>query len=239
VGEDRFAQRAVLRHSAAGAGRFDRADAVGPGEKRSVTTLQHQNPARRKQHVAKLDLHSHESAPEASKPLLAAAEGAFGFIPNISAVLAESPETLKAYMTLSRIFDETSFTAEERQVVILSINEYNECHYCVAAHSAIAEMHGVPDHVIEALRGRSEIDDPRLNALRTFTHKVLEQRGWVAENDLQTFLDAGFGRRQMLEVIFAVAMKTISNYANHIADTPLDEAFAPYAWSADAGAETA
>ena len=69
------------------------------------------------------NLHTHESAPEGAKPLLQGVENAFGFVPNVSAMLAESPSTLKAYMTISGIFDESSFTPAERQVVILAINE--------------------------------------------------------------------------------------------------------------------
>lgn len=180
--------------------------------------------------MGRFDLHTHDSAPEDSKPLLKGLEEVFGFVPNLSAVLAESPPTLKAYMTLSGIFDESSFTPAERQVVILAINEYNECHYCVAAHSVIADMQGVPVEMVDAIREGSPIPDPRLEALRDFTRKIVDRRGWVDESDIEAFLAAGFDRHQVLEVILGVAMKTISNYANHVAETPLDDAFAGRAW---------
>ena len=101
-------------------------------------------------------------------------------------------------------------------MVILAINEYNECHYCVAAHSVITDMHGVPADAVAAIRDGNPIKDARLEALR----------GWVEEKDIEQFMAAGFTRAQVLEVILGVAMKTISNYSNHIAETPLDEAFA-------------
>ena len=185
--------------------------------------------------MSKFDVHTHDTAPEGSRSLMQGVEQAFGFVPNISAVLAESPPTLNAYMTLSKIFDQTSFSPAERQVVILAINEYNECHYCVAAHSAIADMHGVPGDVVEAIRDGRPIDDPGLEALRDFTRKIVERRGWVDEADIDAFTGAGFDRHQVLEVILGVAMKTISNYANHIADTPLDDAFANHAWAPKKG----
>jgi uncharacterized peroxidase-related enzyme len=180
--------------------------------------------------MSKFDIHTHESAPPDSKPLIQGLEKAFGFVPNVSAVLAESPATLKAYITLSKIFDESAFTPVEREVVILAINEYNECHYCVAAHSVIADMHGVPADAVAAIRDGNPIDDARLEALRDFTRKIVDLRGWVTETDIEQFMAAGFTRAQVLEVILGVAMKTISNYSNHIADTPLDEAFAGAAW---------
>lgn len=181
--------------------------------------------------MSKLRVHTHESAPADSKPMLAGAEKAFGFVPNISAVLAESPATLKAYMTLSKIFEESSLNPVERQVAILTINEYHACHYCMAAHSVIADMSGVPGDVVDSIRDGTEITDPRLEALRVFTRQVVDKRGWVEQDAITTFLGAGFSKEQVLEVILAVAHKTISNYANHIADTPLDGAFETRAWT--------
>ena len=35
----------------------------------------------------------------------------------------------------------------------------------------------------------------------------------------------------IFEVLVGVTMKTLSNYTNHIVDTPLDEQFAGFAWS--------
>ena len=40
----------------------------------------------------------------------------------------------------------------------------------------------------------------------------------------------------ILEVLVGVTMKTLSNYTNHIVDTPLDEQFAAFAWSGRAEA---
>ena len=177
------------------------------------------------------NLHTHESAPEGAKPLLQGVENAFGFVPNVSAILAESPSTLKAYMTISGIFDESSFTPSERQVVILAINEYNACHYCVAAHSVLAEMQGVSADAVDAIRDGNPIDEPRMESLRDFTNKVVDKRGWVKEGEIEAFLGAGFTLAQVLEVILGVAFKTISNYANHVAETPLDDAFTARAWT--------
>jgi alkylhydroperoxidase family enzyme len=44
------------------------------------------------------------------------------------------------------------------------------------------------------------------------------------------FLNAGFTPQQALEVVLGIGLKTLSNYTNHLADTPLDEAFAGRAW---------
>lgn len=138
---------------------------------------------------------------------------------------------LKAYATLSRIFDETSFNATERQIVLLTVSLVNGCEYCIAAHSVIAAMQKVPDDVVHAIRAGQPIADKKLEALRRFTAAVVSSRGWPSDADTAAFLGAGYARQQVLEVVLGVGMKTLSNYANHIAETPLDQAFTSAAWS--------
>lgn len=176
-------------------------------------------------------LHTMESAPEAARPLLENSKKAFGRLPSLHAVMAESPEHLEAYQTLHALFQRTSLGVTERNVVWLAINVEHECHYCVPAHSAIAKMQGVDDATIEALRNAEPLADARLEALRRFTLQVVRQRGNVDDADVAAFLDAGFTRRNILDVILGVAQKVMSNYVNHLARTPTDAAFAQYAWT--------
>ncbi len=176
-------------------------------------------------------VHDKESAPEKAKGMLESVEKAFKFVPNLIGVMAEAPALAKGYTTLSGIFDETSFNATEKQIVLLTASHENECTYCMAAHSTIAAMQKVPEDVIKALRAGTEIGDAKLEALRQFTLAVVKSRGWPSDDDVSSFLDAGYGKAQILEVILGVGLKTLSNYTNHIADTPVDDAFADAKWS--------
>ncbi len=176
------------------------------------------------------NVHTRQTAPAAAVPVLDTAEKTFGFVPNLVGVLSESPAAAEAYLTLMKLFDKSSLTPVERQVAILAISRANECHYCMAAHSAVAETHGVPDEVIAALRNDQPINDPKLEALRVFARKIVERRGWVSDQDIAAFLAAGFDKAQILEVILAVSLKTLSTYANHVADTPLDAVFKTKVW---------
>lgn len=177
-------------------------------------------------------LHDSASAPEGGKPLLEAVEKKFGFAPNLIRAMVESPAAAEGYMTLSGIFEKSGFSPVERQVVLLSVSAENGCTYCMAAHSAAAKMAKMPEDVLEALREGKPIPDGKLEALRVFTRAMVEQRGWVDDDTIAAFLDAGYEKRHVLDVILGTAMKTISNYVNHIVGTPLDEAFKPLAWSA-------
>jgi uncharacterized peroxidase-related enzyme len=174
--------------------------------------------------------HTKDSAPAASRPILAQAEAAFGFVPNLVGMLAESPAAAAAYLRLDELFGRSSLSAEEQQVVLLSVAVENRCHYCVAAHTTVAGMKKVPSAVVEAVRGGAPIPDPRLEALHHFATLVVRQRGWVQDGDVRAFLAAGFTRENVLDVILGVSMKTLSTYANHVAETPLDAAFRPAAW---------
>ncbi len=183
--------------------------------------------------MSNFTVHSAATAPGKSAELLNNAQAAFGFVPNLLGTFAEAPATLEGYLNIGQLFDQTSFTPTERQVVLLAVSAYNECHYCVAAHSTIAGMQKVPREVVDAIRDGRPIADARLEALRRFATAVVEQRGWVGDEAIADFIEAGFGRQQVLEVVLGVAMKTISNYTNHIAETPLDAAFAGEAWTSD------
>jgi uncharacterized peroxidase-related enzyme len=177
-------------------------------------------------------VHSSETAPEGSKPILAAAQKKFGFVPNLIRVMAEAPAAAEAYTTVMGIFESSSLSDAEKQTVLLSASLANGCDYCMAAHSTIATMKRVPVQIIEALRAGATLPDTRLDALAVLTRSVVETRGWPSETAKEAFFAAGYGASEYLEVIVGVTVKTLSNYVNHAADTPLDTAFEARKWAA-------
>jgi AhpD family alkylhydroperoxidase len=174
--------------------------------------------------------HDRHSAPAAALPSFDAAERKFGMIPNLARKMATAPALLEAYLQVGALFDATSLTPQERQVVLLTVSRENGCGYCLGAHSVLADMSKVPEAVTAAIREDGAIPDRRLAALHRFTRAMVTHRGWLPEQELQAFLDAGFDRQHVLEVVLGVGMKTLSNYTNHIAGTTLDDAFAHRAW---------
>jgi uncharacterized peroxidase-related enzyme len=161
--------------------------------------------------MSEFQVHTPESAPAASRPTLLAAGEKVGFVPNLYGVLAESPTALEAYTTLSAIVDRSSLTSVQRHVVLLTVSRENGCGYCVAAHSTLAVMGKVPAEILAALRRGEPLPNARLEALRAFTAAVVAERGWAGGQPLDAFLAAGFDRAAVLDVVAAVAMKTLSN----------------------------
>jgi len=183
----------------------------------------------------KIEFHTIDNAPQAAQEDLQMVEKAFGMVPNLMSGLAASPAALKSYMALAgNLKAHGSLNPVEQQVVYLSVSAKNGCDYCMAAHSAGANMAKMPAEVLSALREQRDLPDTRLDALAKFTLAMLDQRGHMSDEDLADFTAAGFNQHDLLDVITIMAQKTMSNYFNHIAKTPLDDAFKPMAWQAAA-----
>lgn len=178
-----------------------------------------------------LQVHNIETAPAESKPLLENSQKSFGMIPGLHGVLAASPQALTAYQNLHELFTQTSFNEEELTVVWQAINVEHACHYCVPAHTGIAKMMKVDDAITEALRNETPLENSKLEALRTMTLSIVKNRGNVNQEDLEAFYSVGYGEQQILEIILGLSQKVISNYTNHIANTPVDAPFQKFAWS--------
>lgn len=174
-------------------------------------------------------IHTPDTAPSKAGQMLAEKQRQMGFLPNLYAIFADSEPVLEGYLTLSDLVTKTSFTPAEQQLILLTVSVENGCRYCVAAHSSGARMAGLDKSVIEALRTGTEISDQRLEVLRSFVEAIVRNRGH-AKAEMEAFLAAGFDRRQALEAVMCVAMKTFSNYANHLIDTPLDGMLRKTAW---------
>ena len=180
-----------------------------------------------------LKIHNLETAPEGSKTALEKSQKANGMIPGLHGVLAGSPQLLEAYQTLHKLFTESTFNNDELTVVWQTINVEHECHYCVPAHTGIANMMKVDATITDALRNKTALPTEKLQALHDFTLKVVRNRGSVTQEDLNDFYEAGYEERQVLEVILGLSQKVISNYTNHIANTPVDAPFQKFAWTAE------
>lgn len=172
-------------------------------------------------------LHTSESAPDGAKATLLAIEQRYGFIPNLAAVFAESPGAFQGLLGLIMAFDDDALTLEplERQIVLLAAAVENRCDYCTAAHSMLASNMGVERDQIDRLQTQSSLADARLEALRLFTTDLVNSRGHIDPANLDAFLVSGFTNAQVFEVLLGIALKTLTNYANHIARPPVNAQF--------------
>lgn len=177
-----------------------------------------------------LTIHDLDSAPQESQAFLDKSLKANGRIPGLHGVLASAPGLLEGYQKLHELFVNSSFDKDELTVVWQTINVEHECHYCVPAHTGIAHMMKVDAALTEALRNETAMPTTKLQALRDTTLAMVRNRGNLTDEEVQAFYAAGYGERQLLEIVLGLSQKVISNYVNHIAETPVDTVFEKFAW---------
>jgi uncharacterized peroxidase-related enzyme len=171
-----------------------------------------------------------DTADAKQKDILETAQKAVGFIPNMYANMVNVPGVLSTYLHGYAEFRQNSgFTPTEQEVVFLAISQQNGCNYCTAAHSMLADkMSGVPAPVLAAMRAHAPIPDAKLQALSAYAHELVKTGGKPSEATGQAFLAAGYTENQALQIVLAAAVKTLSNYTNHLCQTVVDDKFAAY-----------
>ena len=175
-------------------------------------------------------VHSLTSAPEGSRQAMRDLQANIGFVPNLAAAMAESPELLRGFLAVQQIYHGGTFSPGEIQVLSLTAAFENGCDWCMASHTFMALNAGISTETVEELRaGRAPVEH-KLAALSDFARSMVRQRGSVTNDELQRLLDAGYTRAQALEVVLGMAFSLMANYAGHLADAPLDEPFKPHAW---------
>ena len=173
---------------------------------------------------------SDDSATGDAKELLDGARQKLGFVPNMYRGMAIDPGLLSTYLHgYEKFRGSGNFTPPEQETVFLTISLANGCDYCTAAHSMLAVNVSKLDRVhVDALREGRTLSDPKLEALRRFTHHMWDTRGLPKRAEAEAFKKAGYGDTHVLDIILALAVKTISNYANHVTQPDVDDAFSAF-----------
>jgi uncharacterized peroxidase-related enzyme len=162
-----------------------------------------------------------EKAQGKARELLAAIKTKSGRVPNIFKTMAHSPVALQAYLGLSGAFADAKLPLKVREQIALAVGEDNQCHYCVAAHSAIGKLSGLtPDEIEEGRRAKSR--DPKTDAILRFAKRLSANRGNITDPELAEARKAGCSDEEILEIIAAVSLNLFTNYINHVADTAVD-----------------
>jgi uncharacterized peroxidase-related enzyme len=180
--------------------------------------------------MSRLTIQTIDSAPAEARERLAAAVKSNGFLPNLLGVLANAPVALETYQTVSAINARSGLSAAEREVVQITAAVRNGCGFCTAGHTKIARNKlQLPDELVDALRHTTTPDDPKLASLASFTLAVIDKKGQVSDIELKNFLAAGYTQASVLEVVLGVSLASLCNYANNLAQTPLNPELQPFA----------
>jgi uncharacterized peroxidase-related enzyme len=174
--------------------------------------------------------HTVETAPEASRERLREQASKFGFLASPLAAMATSPQTLEAALTLFHLFEETTLSAAEREIVAMSLAYDRGCSYCMAMHSRIVERMPALAPDLDALRAGRAPSDPKLAALAAFVRAVAASHGAIGDVALVAFLAAGYTEKNALEVVLGIAAYTLSISSNHLTEVEVDPPFLAHRW---------
>ena len=156
-----------------------------------------------------------------AKELLDAVNEKYGMVPNLARTLANSPAALQGYLAFGEALDGGTLSAKLREQIALTVSEANGCGYCVAAHCAIGKSGGLSDSELTDAR-QSSSPDSKVDAALHFARQLVENRGWVTDEDVDRVRRAGYGDGEITEIVAVVAWKTFANYFNHVAGTDVD-----------------
>lgn len=168
--------------------------------------------------------HTEQSAPEASRPMLAGTRRQFGFLPAAVARQAEAPAVLGTFFQLLKTFEATSLTPLEREVIALTVAARNGCELCVELHRRTIERTGCDRTQARALTTSppNATGNERTDGLAAFVLSAMIHTGDVDPPTWERFLRAGFSRAQALEVLLGIAAYTLSTFANRLVEAPVD-----------------
>jgi len=167
-------------------------------------------------------VHTHESAPAQSQPVLQSLKETFGFVPNLAGVMAGSPTVINGFIGLFQRVHAGTFNEAEIQTVLLTNAVTNRSAWAAAFHTALALQHGVTPADVKAIREAKVPSDKRLAAPSSLARRLIETRGSIENSVLNPAYEAGYHPDQILEAIAIVAASTMTNYVGNISTPPLE-----------------
>ena len=179
------------------------------------------NKLRKNDTMPRLPAINPDQATGQAQHLLQSVESELGFAPNIIRTMANSPTVLQGYLDFSNALSNGNLSPKLREQVALAVSEVNDCQYCLAAHSAIGRSVGLSEEAIGDSR-RGESPDTKEATVLAFTRNVVENRGWVSDEDVARLCKVGFSQGDIVELIANISLTLFTNYFNHVAETEVD-----------------
>jgi alkylhydroperoxidase family enzyme len=177
----------------------------------------------------KLTIHTSESAPAESRPVLDGIRADLGLVPNLAASVAESPALLRGFDGLRRAVAGTD--PIDREVAGLSTGVAVDNHYGVAFHSTVLAKLGVAEDDIDAMRAGSAPADERQAAVYEFARECVTHRGKVSDAALDRLTATGAAPADILDIVAECAFASLVGLVDNLAGrVDLDPFLQPRTW---------
>jgi uncharacterized peroxidase-related enzyme len=163
-----------------------------------------------------------EQTPAASLPLLAAVHKQLGVVPNLMKLVGNSSAALEGYLSLNGALGKGDIGVKTGERIALAIAEINGCGYCLWAHTYLGKNVAKLDDIEIAANRNGTSSDPKAAAAVRFAAKIAFERGHVSDADVRAVKAAGFNDAEIVEIVLHVALNTLTNYVNEVAQTEID-----------------
>jgi alkylhydroperoxidase family enzyme len=173
-----------------------------------------------------LKIHTTESAPDGSRPILAGIRADLGFVPNFAGAVAESPVLAGAFDGVRRAV--AAMNPVDREVAGVAVGVAVDNRYGVAFHSTIAASLGVGEDDLALMRAGSPPSDPRLAAVYEFARELVLTRG---DADAERLTGQGLTTAEILDVVAECVLASLVGLVDTLAGRiELDPALKPREW---------
>lgn len=156
-----------------------------------------------------------------AKTLLEGVNKAMGMTPNLMRTVAHSPAALEAFLGFGKSLGGGSLSPKLREQIAVTVARINGCDYCLAGHSALGKKVGLDDDELRT-NMNAESADVKVRAALQFAKAIVDEKGWVTDEQYEAVRAAGFGHGEILEILAVVSINIFTNYVNHLAQTDLD-----------------
>jgi uncharacterized peroxidase-related enzyme len=162
-----------------------------------------------------------ETATPEQRDLLDTINRQLGRLPNLYASLVAGPAALRGYLALRDALVAGTLSAGLRERLALLVAQENGCGYCVAAHTFRAQRMGLADDEILRTRQADSADD-HARAVLQLAREVMRTAGRVTDDALARGRADSVTDAELAEIVAHIALNTLSNYFNHLAEPVLD-----------------
>lgn len=157
--------------------------------------------------------------PVQDHPLFDQVQQRMGRVPNMTKVMANSTPVLEGYLGLMGALKKASLPGPTSERIALTVGASNDCGYCVAAHTFMRQAGRQAQRRRGGGRQGGHRRGPEEAAAVAFARELTESRG---KANPAAALAAGWTEQQVLEIVALVALQTLTNYVNKVAQTEND-----------------
>ncbi len=164
-----------------------------------------------------------DTATGATAEVYAQIKKAAGSVPNTFATIgAHGPAALKAILAADSVLATGSLSKQDQETIKLLVSAVAGCDYCVAAHSLLGKMTGLPQDALKAIRAGQPTGDAKRDALARFVKMLASTSGTISADELAAIKAAGYTDAQIVDISLAMAVTVFTNVFNRINDTAVD-----------------